>query len=72
MSGHKVFVKKDVKCPFYHSEAYTDIRCEGVVSKNTTLNFQTKKDKFEYRSDFCEGLYQSCVIYQLIMEKYDN
>jgi len=68
MAGSQFFCDKYTKCPYYLKESPIDIRCEGIVSRSTTINFNTKAEKLDYKDDFCKGLYQSCIIFQTLAE----
>lgn len=49
-----------VQCPYYRKEALTDVRCEGMCGSHTTHTFKTKKDKQEFKENFCSGFYWNC------------
>lgn len=61
-----------VKCPCYHKESPTEIRCDGIVGVLNTASFRTRKEKEAHKYDFCDGLYKACPIYQTISDNYET
>lgn len=68
-----------VQCPFYDKGAKHYIQCEGLkgtsavkllfFDDNTTSQ---KKKRDEYSLKYCECDYESCQLYQLLINKYDE
>lgn len=69
MPGSQYRSDDHVKCPYYTKESPTDLRCSGIIAQHTTHDFRNKREKQEYKSDFCNGLYTSCIIYQILDEE---
>lgn len=69
MSRGKYNEDSYVRCPFYCKESSLDIRCDGIIGNHTTSDFTSVADKQAYKDDFCCGLFQSCMIYQMLEEK---
>lgn len=63
---HTKHYKEDeyVPCPFYKNEGPIEIRCEGIVSAITSNIFSRRKEKEDFKQDYCIGLYRSCPLYQ--------
>lgn len=59
------------KCPYYKRYKKLSIVCEGVTGRsNIELSFFDQKNKKEYVEKMCRGNYQSCMICQMLNEKY--
>lgn len=60
-----------VKCPYYKYEDKQRIFCEGV-QEGTALHlaFDTANLK-EYKSHYCKGCYNKCLIAGMLNRKYD-
>lgn len=53
----------DVKCPFYMRENVLNVKCQGICGSHTVNVFESKKEKQNYKEDFCEGYYWNCPLY---------
>lgn len=75
--GEKVMGTKPkyvCNCPFYLGEGKKGIWCEGVDgSKKIIMEFKTESQKDKYIRKHCSNCYpESCNIYKLIMENYNE
>lgn len=61
-----------VKCPFYKGEEAQKIFCEGV-QEGTALHlaFDTNPNLKEYKSLFCKGGYNGCLLAQMLNRKWE-
>lgn len=50
----------DVQCPYYCRENSIGIKCQGLCGTHTLSQFTSKKEKEEYKEDFCIGYYWNC------------
>lgn len=72
------YYDSDVQCPFYICSNEKSITCEGVQA-NTSLKsvFRTddgqilRKDKEEYLNKYCTHNYKECLVYQMLIQKYE-
>lgn len=62
------------RCPFFASHSATDIRCEGVMDGvSHGMHFKEAERKAFYKRTYCDGNYQACEYYRMLMtEKYDE
>lgn len=61
-------------CPFYKRYRKMSVVCEGVTGQsNTEVSFYTEKAKWKYINEYCRSLdnYESCLICQMLKEKYE-
>lgn len=59
------------KCPFYHKEAPQRVFCEGVVDKSSlTLNFSDAEQCQDYRFRYCNAIYETCPVFEMLTKKY--
>jgi len=57
-----------VLCPFFVSHNARDIICEGYYARSCNrMVFQKDTDKDQMKEKRCEGAYQRCIWYQLLM-----
>jgi hypothetical protein len=66
--------KKTIKCPFYHSENFNSVCCEGNIEGSSIRQiFRGKKQKDEWQKKFCVKVIActECPIYRMANEKYD-
>ena len=63
-----------VRCPFYRSDdGQRHITCEGPTEESSlTLNFPRKSEFETQITVFCSEHYQSCEIYRMLMDKYQD
>lgn len=64
----------EIRCPFFKRHSTREIRCEGVMERTSNaLLFERVRDKAFYQRTYCEGRYECCEHYQLLMaNKYDE
>lgn len=59
-------------CPFYHCEDPRRIICEGVQERSALhLAFGDEGDKSDYKAQFCERAYESCIVEKMLEGKYE-
>jgi len=66
--------KKTIKCPFYLSENFNSVSCEGYVEGSALRQiFKGKQQKDKWQKKYCVKVIScmSCPIYKLANEKYD-
>lgn len=63
-------------CPFYvtDSREKKNITCEGLTDDNyLKLSFgKNPNARDRYKAKHCEAAYESCLIYQMLMRKYEE
>lgn len=60
-----------VKCPFYKGERRQLIYCEGVQEGSSIhMGFDTQDNFRDYKSCFCKGDYNQCLIAQAMNRKW--
>lgn len=58
-------------CPFFLSGDKQRITCEGLIGRSRCINrFDYGKEREQYRNKYCDGDYDQCRIYRVLMEKY--
>lgn len=64
----------DVRCPFYASDnGKTSIACEGILPRTTLITrFRRPKKYINHIETACSGDYESCTIYKILMQKYEE
>ncbi len=64
---------KYVRCPCYHKESATAIKCDSCCGGSCDMTvFRSEHAKDEYKEDFCAGNYLACPKYQTIAEDDDG
>lgn len=62
-----------VQCPFYKEDMTSSIQCEGVQPKTgLRLGFQDCRQKKEYLRSRCAKDYKGCMLYRMLMLKYED
>ena len=64
----------EVRCPFYKTDdGQRRIVCEGVDDHSTvSVNYRRRADLHKRISVFCAGNYENCLVYRMLMEKYEE
>lgn len=57
-----------VNCPYYRKESPVEIRCEGMCGVTTTHYFESRRQKDDFKDDFCIGYYWNCPCYRTLIE----
>jgi hypothetical protein len=71
LRNREKYENTDVKCPFYHYEKYSEIRCEGCYNGVTTaLVFHDTGKLEKHQDNYCKSNYKDCPVYQMIIKKY--
>ena len=61
------------KCPFYDTEDNNKITCEGITGESTlTIKFRKRAPKDHHAKYFCDDMYDKCMVYRMLMEKYED
>lgn len=69
----KMHISAEVLCPFYCQEDDFRICCEGVTKKSRVHNvFGGSSQKQAYERDVCCMAYKRCLIYKMLMSKYEE
>ena len=66
-------VSRNVKCPFYHSQDGSKIKCEGLSDKNTIhLVFKTPEERARFMRNHCNDvqLCKTCLIHKALYMKW--
>lgn len=63
---------ENVLCPFYMRESVLNVKCEGLCGQHTINAFASKKQKIEYKYDFCQSCYQGCPLYIALEKQYEE
>lgn len=63
---HRLSEDSYVLCPFYHKDGAIEIRCDGICGRLTTHIFRDKREKEEFKADFCNGNWYGCPLYQAL------
>lgn len=62
-----------VRCPFWRGETSHAICCEGPCRGELVRRiFPGKALKKDLKKRLCCGEYESCVVYKMVWETYDN
>lgn len=68
----KRYVSKEVECPFYHSEDFCKIYCEGVNEMSSIhLAFGSVTALKEYKQRYCKKDYKRCRLAEMLYKKYE-
>ena len=66
-------ISRDVLCPFYKSGNAVAVNCEGPYnSVRLQLLMQNREDRLLHMRRYCMDQYKSCLVYQMIMKKYED
>jgi hypothetical protein len=69
----KLHESAEVKCPFYCQEDEHRICCEGVTQRSRThIVFGGSNLKQEYERRYCWQDYEKCLVYNMLMSKYEE
>lgn len=69
----KRYVSVNAICPFYRSEEKQKVYCEGVKRESSIhLAFGDAKDLKTYMDKHCRGGYETCIIAQALLRKYED
>ena len=61
------------KCPFYDTEDNKGVTCEGITRESAlVLRFRGRAHKDRHTKHFCDDMYERCMIYRMLMEKYED
>ena len=67
----KRYISKEAECPFYHSEDFQKIYCEGVTEGSSIhLAFGSVTELKNYRTSKCCKDYKKCHIAMMLYRKY--
>ncbi|MBR1762056.1 MAG: hypothetical protein IJ731_01655 [Eubacterium sp.] len=64
---------RKIKCPFFRSDNFNSVNCEGSVEQSSVRQvFKTKQKKDEWERKYCMLIdeYANCPIYELANKKY--
>ena len=66
--------RKLAGCPFYKSEDKERISCEGLDAKSTLILSYPRNaaGKRERLRAYCEGDWELCAIYRMLLDKYKD
>ena len=65
---------KKIKCPFFKSDNFNSISCEGCVDKSYIRHaFNSRFVKDDWQDKYCMriDMFKKCPIYSAANEKYD-
>lgn len=59
-------------CPYYNGEEKHKIFCEGVQEGSAIhMAFDTPQNRRDYKKCFCNKLYNSCLVADMLNRKWD-
>ena len=65
----KHMVSSDAQCPFYKGETRNVVYCEGVTEESSIHN-AFPGNALVYKSNYCCGKWESCIIAKMLWKKY--
>ena len=65
--------KPIIKCPFILCNERKAVECEGISDESLIkLIFKSEELKKDYVKEFCMSEYESCKLYKMLEEKYEE
>lgn len=63
MPGTRFKQDSYVECPYYCKETPIEIKCKGICGTHTLQIFRSKKEKDDFKDNFCCSCFKGCPCY---------